>query len=105
MTIKFKSPKIQCNNCKEIISSTFEGHYVICKCNLESSKQMHMAYIDIKPLLQNQSQGRFESSDEHKLRCILHKYFGTGIMIDATMHYMRTAGDYTLIEEGNGYDK
>ncbi len=47
--MEFNPPKIQCNNCKEVIQSSYPGEFVACKCfkNEEGNKG---CYIDSKHL-------------------------------------------------------
>lgn len=45
MDKKFNPSKIQCNNCKDIIQSSYPGEWVACKC-FENKKDNKGCYID-----------------------------------------------------------
>lgn len=94
-------PKIQCNNCKDIIQSSYSGEFVKCKCAVESDKKIKKLYE--KEIKNNPGKYRElepspigtyfpETNEGHKLRCDLAKEHGTGIFIDSTNHYSRYGG-------------
>jgi hypothetical protein len=103
---KFRSPKIQCNNCKDIIFSRYPGEYVICKCRSKSNETEQQIYTKLmeyipETMANDTEYGKQESTEGHLIRCALASVLNKGIMIDATEDYMRSSGSYTVIEEGN----
>lgn len=94
-------PILQCNNCKQHIQSQFSGHFVSCKCRIQSSRSVErerkkvVSYVG-KDFIE-------ENGLDHFVGCILEENLGTGISIDSTPHYTRIAGPgkYNVVFEGD----
>jgi hypothetical protein len=94
-------PKIQCNNCKDIISSSYEGEFVTCECYYTSKQHINRIYQEI---LNESADGQYveiadpetgfveQTDDGHRLCCDLSAELGTGIYIDSTSSYSRYGG-------------
>lgn len=101
---QFKSPKIKCLNCKQIIYSKYSGEYVVCSCRIKANELESAIMATIEAYLPELFEGQNVSKTSHLLRCALSKHLNKGIMLDATPDYYRTSGEYELVEQGNYED-
>lgn len=109
----FKPPKIQCNNCKDIIFSKYSGEFVTCKCGVESDNLINETFEKIKNAVRETFLGEWVESNPdrkwfmvndigHYVKCELTERLDTGVSIDSTPYYTRILGsqDYTVIDPG-----
>lgn len=80
-------PKIQCNNCRDIIQSSYSGEWVACSCFLATSQVVDNLFISIYGSGKGMS-----DSDIHLAKCGLTEQYGKGVYIDSTDYYTRIGG-------------
>lgn len=107
---KWKSPKIKCNNCKDIIWSKYDGEFTVCKCYSENSQLVYgiMSTIDSKiPNVLYHKANNFGMKittelGDAVLEALRKHIPNKGIFIDATPYYTRSAGLYSVVSQGVG---
>ena len=105
----FKSPKIKCNNCKDVIFSSYPGEWVCCKCWKESTELRD----NLMNELQSITTRNFKKEEligntsitvntplGNKVFDIILKYIpNNGIFINADEYMFRTSGSYKRVRK------